>query len=204
MDAGQREQLQAAMTALAAGDRSAFRPVFSTLWPLLRRFCERTLRDPDLAQDAAQTALMKLLHHATDYRPDRDVVAWALGVASFECLSPRNRTARRREDADNQLLALMPAGQPSPEDSAIHAQLRAAALDLLGTLRPQKRRMGPSAASPSQAPTSSSAFPTPLHPPGACAGGHHSQPPTGEAFVMRRSSHRVARSFRRRSSRLAR
>lgn len=137
MDAGQREQLQAAMTALAAGDRSAFRPVFSTLWPLLRRFCERTLHDPDLAEDAAQTALMKLLHRATDYRPPRDVIAWSLGFASFECLSARNRSARRREDADDQLLALVPTGQPSPEDTTIHAQLRAAALDLLGTLRPQ-------------------------------------------------------------------
>jgi DNA-directed RNA polymerase specialized sigma24 family protein len=137
LDGGQREELRLAMTALAGGDRSAFRPVFTTLWPLLRRFCERTLHDPDAARDAAQTALMKLLLHATNFRVDGDVVAWALGFASFECLSVRNRTLRRREQVDDSLLAALPTGQPSPEDSAIHENLRAAAVQLLGTLRAQ-------------------------------------------------------------------
>jgi len=137
LDAGQRQQLQLAMTALAAGDRSAFGPVFTTLWPLLLRFCERSLRDPDAAHDAAQTALMKLFLHATSFRADGDVVAWALGFGSFECLSARNRTRRRREHADDAFLSAVPAGQPSPEDNAIHEDLRAAAIELLGTLRPQ-------------------------------------------------------------------
>jgi DNA-directed RNA polymerase specialized sigma24 family protein len=137
VDAGQREQLQRAMTALAAGDRSAFQPVFSALWPLLRRFCERTLKDRDVAHDAAQTALMKLLLNATSFRVGHDVVAWALGFASFECLSVRNRTTRRREHADDRLLAAVPAGQPSPEDAAIQEDLHVAALRVVGTLRPQ-------------------------------------------------------------------
>jgi RNA polymerase sigma-70 factor (ECF subfamily) len=133
----QREELQTAMAALAAGDRSAFHTVFSALWPLLRRFCERTLHDAELGQDAAQTALMKLLLHASDFRPDHDAAAWALGFAAFECLSVRNRAARRREETDPLLLAATPSGQGSPEDAAIHADLRAAALELVGTLRPQ-------------------------------------------------------------------
>ena len=133
----QREELQTAMAALAAGDRSAFHPVFAALWPLLRRFCERTLHDADVGQDAAQTALMKLLLHATDFRLDQDAVAWALGFAAFECLSARNRIARRREQADPVLLAAAPSGQTSPEDAAIRADLRAAALELVDTLRPQ-------------------------------------------------------------------
>ena len=124
MEARQREQLQLAMTALARGDRSAFHPVFAALWPLLRRFSERMLQDRDLAQDAAQTALMKLLLHATDFRPDRDVVAWALGFASFECLSARNRGARRREQRE------APNWPPSPqtilpEEALVDADLRA-------------------------------------------------------------------------------
>jgi DNA-directed RNA polymerase specialized sigma24 family protein len=137
VDAGQREQLQRAMAALSAGDRSAFEPVFSALWPLLRRFCERTLHDPDLACDAAQAALMKLLLHATDFRAGHDVVTWALGFASFECLTVRNRANRRREHTDDTLLAAIPAGQPSPEDAAIREDLGVAALMVLGTLRPQ-------------------------------------------------------------------
>ena len=137
MDTRQRARIQADLTALAAGDRSAYRPVFTALWPLLRRFCERTLRDPDLAQDAAQTALMKLFLHATRFQPDRDAVTWALAFAAYECRTVRNRAAGRREDVDAALLAAVPGGAPSPEDAAIEADLTAAAVEVLGTLRPQ-------------------------------------------------------------------
>lgn len=137
MDAGQREQLQLAMRALAAGDRAAFKPVFSTLWPVLRVFCDRALHDSDAAHDAAQTALMKLFMHAAEFRADGDVIAWAIGFASFECLSVRTRKVRRREHVDDAGLAAVPADQLSPEDALIHADLRAAALELLGSLRPQ-------------------------------------------------------------------
>jgi len=136
VDAAQRDQVQEAMTALAEGDRSAFRPVFTALWGVLVRFCERTLQDPDLAQDAAQTALMKLLLHATEFQPEGDAIAWALGFAAFECLSLRNRNRRRRERRDEALLAAVAEGAPSPEDAAIRENLRAAAAEAVGTLRP--------------------------------------------------------------------
>jgi RNA polymerase sigma-70 factor, ECF subfamily len=130
VDARQREQLQLGLTALAGGDRSAFRPVFAGLWPLLRSFCERTLHDPDLGQDAAQSALMKLFLHATEFRPDGDAVAWALGFASFECL-------RLREETNEALLASVAGVQASPEQATVEADLRAAAVVVLGALRPK-------------------------------------------------------------------
>jgi len=119
VDTRQRAQIQADLTALAAGDRSAYRPVFAALWPLLRRFCEQTLRDLDLAQDAAQSALMKLFLHATEFEPDRDAVTWALAFAAYECRTVRNRAIGRREEV------------------TIEADLWAAATEVLGTLRPQ-------------------------------------------------------------------
>jgi len=124
------------MTALAAGERSAFGPVFSILWPLLRRFCERALNDADLAQDAAQTALMKLFLHAADFRSDRDAASWALGFASFECRTARNRVTRRSEQAGEAPLAAVRAGETTPEDALIDADLHRAALELLGSLPP--------------------------------------------------------------------
>jgi DNA-directed RNA polymerase specialized sigma24 family protein len=137
VDTRQRARIQGDLTALAGGDRSAYRPAFAALWPLLRRFCERSLRDPDLAQDAAQNALMKLFLHATEFEPDRDAVAWALGFAAFECRTARNRATGRREETDAALLAAVPAGAPSPEEATIEAELRVAALEILGSLRPQ-------------------------------------------------------------------
>lgn len=137
MDAAQRDQLQRAMKALAEGDRSAFRPVFSALWGILLRFSERALQDADLAQDVAQTALMKLLLHAADFQPERDAVAWALGFAAYECLSARNRSRRQREQVDAEALATVAVSDPSPEDAVIREDLRAAATEVVGSLRPR-------------------------------------------------------------------
>ena len=39
-----RERLQDDLARLAGGDRSAFTPVFETLWPLFRSFASRLVR----------------------------------------------------------------------------------------------------------------------------------------------------------------
>jgi DNA-directed RNA polymerase specialized sigma24 family protein len=126
-------ELQRAMVALSQGDRAAFRPVFDALWPLLRRFTLRALGDAGLAEDAAQAALTKLFLRAAQFDPQRDAVAWALGFASFEVLSLRKRAARR-ERLDG-LIPAPPAGE-TPEDLLIETNLRAAAAEALGRLRP--------------------------------------------------------------------
>jgi len=127
------------MVALARGDRSAFRAVFDGLWPLLRRFCHRTLRDPLLAEDAAQGALMKLFFRAPEFQPDADVVAWALGVAAFECRSIRNRRSRHAEHSADRELATVALNDASPEAALIEADLGAALREVMDGLRPVDR-----------------------------------------------------------------
>ena len=139
MDAAERERLQSAMVALARGERSAFQPVYAGLWPLLRQFCRRALLDDPLAEDAAQAALMKMFLHASEFRPEGDVVAWAVGIAAYECRSLRNRRARRAEEPHAPELATVPLAQPSPEEMAIHADLGAALLETVQSLRPRDR-----------------------------------------------------------------
>ena len=125
--------------ALARGDRSAFQLVFAGLWPFLRRFCQRTLGDDQLGEDAAQNALMKLLYRSTDFRPDRDVVAWAVGIAAFECRTLRNRRIRRSEQHADPALAAVAVSQPSAEASLIDAELGAELRQLMHGLRPMDR-----------------------------------------------------------------
>jgi RNA polymerase sigma factor (sigma-70 family) len=122
------------MTALAAGDRSEFRAVFEALWPILQRFCRRALGDEEKAKDAAQDALMKLFLHSGTFDPKRDAISWALGFATFECLTARNRGARRREDGE-ELLGRIYALGATPEEAAIQRDLRQAAIEALGGLR---------------------------------------------------------------------
>jgi RNA polymerase sigma factor (sigma-70 family) len=137
LEQGEREAIQRAMIALSEGDRAAFQPIFAALWPLLRRFSRRALGDAQLAEDAAQAALLKLLLHAPEFDPQRDAIAWAVGFVSFECMSVRNRESRRSHDSDAELLATMPAGGPTPEEIAIDRDLHSAAAEVLGTLRRQ-------------------------------------------------------------------
>ena len=127
------------MLALARGDRAAFGAVFAALWPFLRQFCSRVLQDDSLAEDAAQGALMKLFFRATDFRPDGDVIAWALGIAAFECRSLRNRRTRRAEELGHPALATVPVTRSSPEDEAIEANLGVALREVLTSLRPLDR-----------------------------------------------------------------
>ena len=132
-----KTDLQGLMERLADGDRSAFHPVFESLWPLLRRFAARHL-GPGEADDAAQEALLRVFRRAAEFDPTRSALAWALGIAAFEIRTARRKRQRRREDA-------VPAGAfksardpaPTPEETAMQADMETMMRDALGTLRPE-------------------------------------------------------------------
>jgi hypothetical protein len=77
------------MVRLADGDRGAFGPLYDTLWPVLLGFARRALAGSPDAEDAAQTALMKVFSRACDFDPSRDALSWVLGIAAFECRTLR-------------------------------------------------------------------------------------------------------------------
>ena len=132
MDHGARAALQRGMCRLAEGDREAFEPVFSALWPVLRAFAARALTVPAEAEDAAQSALVKVFARAAEFDAGREALPWALGIAAYECRTLRKSRARRRED-----LATAPpeaVDARTPEDAAIERDLQAAAAEVLGGL----------------------------------------------------------------------
>ena len=133
MEGGERAELRALMARLQDGDRSAFRPAFRLLWPRLRAFALRYLGQAD-GEDAAQRALLRVLSRAGEYDRDRDALAWALGIALWECRTLRRQQKRRRESLVGPPDG--PAAQPTPEEAAIERDLRVAAGAILGTLRP--------------------------------------------------------------------
>lgn len=134
--------LQGAMTALAAGDRSAFDVVFRSLWPRCRGFARTLLDDEALADDVAQQALLQLFHEAPRFDPKRSALSWALTLTAWQVRTAKQKRARRREsgiDATSQNNGAGSAGQPSPEDHAVRASLARAALALLADLAPADR-----------------------------------------------------------------
>jgi RNA polymerase sigma factor (sigma-70 family) len=131
MSAARRQRIHDAMLRLADGDRAAFDPLFDELWPLLRRFCARTLGDDAAGEDAAQEALLRVLSRANEHDGERDALTWALGIAAWECRSARRRRQRRRDDGE---LADVADDRERPDTVAAQRDLLAAAVEVTGAL----------------------------------------------------------------------
>ena len=139
MEPAERKLLQEWLVRLSRGDRAAFEPAFARLWPLLSALCARALGDAAAAEDAAQLALCDVLANADELDPERDAVAWAVGVALWHCRTARRKVERRREDSSapaQARLAAQASGGPDPEQEAEARELRAALESALGELRP--------------------------------------------------------------------
>lgn len=135
MEAGERAELRRLLERLADGDRSAFRPVFERLWPRLRAFAVR-YAGPEDGEDAAQQALLRVFSRAAGYDARQDALAWALGIAAWECRTLRRKRQRRKESPAPAAEEPLVDVRPSPEEVAIERDLREAAAAVLGTLRP--------------------------------------------------------------------
>jgi RNA polymerase sigma-70 factor (ECF subfamily) len=133
MDAVERSALQRGLVRLRDGDRSAFDGVFALLRPLFSALAHRQL-DAE-AEDVAQEALLKLFARIGEFDPERDALAWSLGIVANELRTARKRRVRRREDP---AAALDAAAAPlaSPEEEVILQELCSAARQVLGELRP--------------------------------------------------------------------
>ncbi|OQX70350.1 MAG: hypothetical protein B6A08_00545 [Sorangiineae bacterium NIC37A_2] len=139
MDQQGKEALKVLMIRLADGDRTAFDPIFTALWPLVLRFSERFLADPRDAEDAAQTALIKLFSHISDFDPERDALAWALGIAAYECKTLRKKKQRRRETAGE--VPIEADERAGPESLASQRETEAIVREILSTLSEKDREL---------------------------------------------------------------
>lgn len=127
-----RLQLQEWMARLSDGDRSAFRPVFDFLHPLLSRFVSAQV-GPAEREDVCQLALLRIFERATEFDPSLDALSWAFGIAAYEVRTSRTRATRRRE-SPAEVLAGHPDPSRSPEAHAEAAQLAVAVREVLGSM----------------------------------------------------------------------
>ncbi|MCU1282647.1 MAG: polymerase sigma-70 factor, subfamily [bacterium] len=96
------------------------------------------MHDAADADDAAQSALLKLFERASEFDPERDALAWIVGIVSYECLTLRRKLTRRREQGGEALAAVVD-GAPSPEERTMSNELEEVAVAMLGRLRPGDR-----------------------------------------------------------------
>jgi RNA polymerase sigma-70 factor (ECF subfamily) len=108
------------MNRLADGDRSAFEPLFRSLWPRALSAARRRL-EAQAASDAAQSTMMKLFARAPEFERGAAVLPWFYAIAANEI-----RAIVRRSRAEIELDDDAAGSGGDPERSAMDRELRAA------------------------------------------------------------------------------
>lgn len=128
--------LDAAMAQLADGDASAFDTVFGALWPVLRKYCIKSLGNTADGEDAAQRALLKMLENAPAYDCSRSTLAWGLTFAYWECRTEQTRQRRQPQRAEVELASL-----ETPEQLALLKEQQELLDGVLAGLSSQERAL---------------------------------------------------------------
>jgi RNA polymerase sigma factor (sigma-70 family) len=115
------------MNRLADGDRSAFEPLFQSLWPRALSAARRRL-DPHAASDAAQSTMMKLFARAPEFTRGSAVLPWFYAIAANEIRAIARR-AKKHVEVDEAL-----ASGDDPERAAMDRELRAAVAQAIDAL----------------------------------------------------------------------
>lgn len=136
--------LDALLLAAGRGDSAAFERVYTQLLGHVHRIALRVVRDPELAEDVAQEALVEAWRTAPSFDPGRaSAKGWVLMIAHRRAVDRVRREQRHRTQIEIEAAAL-PAQdtQPAPQDAVVDADFRAwqsarvrAALDRLTTLQ---------------------------------------------------------------------
>ena len=138
-----RSLLNAAMDRYAEGDNAAFGQVYDLLAPQLLGYFTRQLRDPALAEDITQHALLQLHAARRNYVRGSDVRPWAFAIARNLMIDARRRTCKEVlfETAEAAAVALdfVVARDSGPEDLLSARQMEETVMEELDRL-PQSQR----------------------------------------------------------------
>jgi len=113
------------MVRFADGDRAAFAPLFGLLWPIVLRYCSRSLPYGSDAEDAAQEALVKVFSRIADFDGTRDGLAWVRGIARYEVMTFRRKRQRCREHQSPDL-SWAPHSDANVEEAAVEREMHVA------------------------------------------------------------------------------
>lgn len=121
------DELDLAMARLADGEREAFDPLFRALHPRALRFA-RVRLGPDLADDAAQAALVKVFARASEFTPGAPVLPWFYAVVTNEArtVARANRWSATGDHGDEGAAPPWAASPEDPERLALERELHAA------------------------------------------------------------------------------
>jgi RNA polymerase sigma-70 factor (ECF subfamily) len=109
--------VESLVTAIAGGDVDAFDALYGRVAGAVLGVALRVLRDPDLAQDVAQEALVEVWRQATRFDPSRgSAMAWLMTIAHRRAVD-----RVRREQTQSGLAARAAAMHEVPQSDEVPA-----------------------------------------------------------------------------------
>jgi RNA polymerase sigma-70 factor (ECF subfamily) len=83
-----------------AGDRAALASLSASVWPWVRRWALLEVKDPALAEDASQEALVRLIRHLDGWSADRPFAPWLHAIVRNAARDVRTRRGEVAEPED--------------------------------------------------------------------------------------------------------
>lgn len=87
------------MLRIQRGDRDAFAELVDAWKQPVLNFVTRTLRDPDEAEDVAQSVFVQIYRARDRYQPSARFTAWLFTIARNCCLNELRRRSRHRTES---------------------------------------------------------------------------------------------------------
>ena len=87
------------MLRIKRGDRDAFAELVDAWKQPVLNFVTRTLRDPDEAEDVAQSVFVQIYRARDRYEPSARFAAWLFTIARNCCLNELRRRSRHRTES---------------------------------------------------------------------------------------------------------
>src|SRR2546423_828055 len=96
---------------MSAATASALEMQLRDLEPVLRGFAVRAVRDPELARDLVQDALLSAVASAHSFDGRSQLRTWVVGILSHKVIDHLRRKGRAPESTDDPDLLEAPSGQ---------------------------------------------------------------------------------------------
>ncbi|MDN4477362.1 sigma-70 family RNA polymerase sigma factor [Demequina sp. SYSU T00039] len=127
--------LDALLVAAGRGDARAFERLYTELLPQAHRLALRTVRDPQLAEDVTQEALVEAWRRAASFDPRRATArSWVLMITHRRAVDRVRREQRQRVQAEHEAATLAsPGAAPVPQDAVVEDDYRAWQTDRVRT-----------------------------------------------------------------------
>ena len=121
--AGDAAMLAKWISAVALGDRQAYRRLYEATSPKLFAVALRILRDEGRAEDVLQDSFVNVWNGAPGYNSSLSApMTWMVTIVRNRALDYIRRVDHRTIELDDDLAAVLESDHPTPIDSAMRAQ----------------------------------------------------------------------------------